>query len=663
MLAQSEVPQPESLKGIEYDYASRIVKGNLPFDQFTSIKVKKGDAEFSSKAYLYEVKYKKGKGKEEIFSIKGKQRIPVFPIEWRTFKETFESNEKRKEIIKKIKSEKNKKLLETKVDSIKEFKNEEELKDYEKANRGKLGWTITRKEPERLVLKVSIDTALIRAKTYKLHYSKRVGQEYDGIIDSLEFSSKEKRDEMKKYLERLYSSITIEDKSKVLYKVYYKKKGNFPPQITMKSLGDKGEYLKGIVPPLKPGRLFDFVLLRKFNNSEKAILFEYLNMYINKLASLKKKGIKDDQLVDALSSSSDLKSFYEQKIAVFDDDDIPRSVGVRVLREKHKNFVKTFLIKKLKNSTNPSLVPSLKELPEDKYFTKDQMINVALKFKSKDLDLELYSLWMTLFLEHGKIIDSSEAKVKSALRKVLEGTNYPNTSITNYALRAQNLKKNTDSLKKLKREFDKLLVLDSDLTLINFNKKFLDFLDTVEGNYEVISAYHKILTEEIDKSLFVTELVSTSTRESLKTENSQVLVPDFGFVNAFAHNQNGEIIYFSRPYFGVNYHFGGINRDQRLRQIVDQNFFRHNLSLSVGVTLGNIDSQGYTDYFNGISPMVGFNCRLSRQFRIGVGTLFLRERNQNPIINETNIQIAPYVNVSLDFGLFEQAGKILGNVF
>jgi hypothetical protein len=414
-----------------------------------------------------------------------------------------------------------------------------------------------------------------------------------------------------------------------------------------KQFGENGKSIKAIISPLKPGKLYEIVVNRKLKDNEISLVYEYLDLY--------RKGS-----VPKVNGQVDLckaKDFYDSRIVVLESRLVRRIHNLTIFPEKHKDFVDSIVRKKLYTSINEDLLPQF-IIPNEHIYPSDNLISeIGAKIKAEELDFKIYTKWMSLFRK------SDENNDKEIL-KVLNGTNYPKSKSFDYHTISKNLKKNSDSLGLLKFELEKLLILDNSDTVNDFYNDFFEtFYKAVTDNYETVDSYDKKVKKEFNRSLGVSELLSISTRgKTLKTANSKVLVPDFGFVNAFAHNQTGEIRYFARPYFGLNIHFRGINKEQRLGEIMDKSF-RHRFSIAIGVTIGKIEAQGYTDLFNGISPMTGLNMRVSRQIRFGLGTLWLRENEANPIIDESRVQFAPYVSMSLDFGLFEQAGKLVGNVF
>ena len=185
-------------------------------------------------------------------------------------------------------------------------------------------------------------------------------------------------------------------------------------------------------------------------------------------------------------------------------------------------------------------------------------------------------------------------------------------------------------------------------------------------------AYSKNVKVEFDKyNTYVSSLINSKFRfavpissgtsnPNVKTRNSQVIVTDFGFLVAGAYNSQGDLKIIPRPTAGINLHFGGINKNQKIRSITkDKRRFWHYSSLALGVTVGKIDEKGYSDLFNGISPYLGINFRLEKQIRIGAGVLFVNDSDPNPITDNKIFDPAIYTMVSFDFeNLFGTLGKV-----
>lgn len=569
--AQSEIAQPENLKGLIYDYPSKELKGSLPFDEFTYLLVKKGKSNFYPLAFIYEFEY---------------VTEPKSNIEDESPCDKYNKNIKNK-----------------KVESSLIFDGSKK----------------------------------VRKPIYKT--------EWDNEIKSKEFDSKEELNcFISKKRKNPFEIHKKESLSNNRYLLKFKE-GTYIAlhKLMFQSFGEDGKSLKAIIPPLEPNKLYEIVINRKLNDKELSKMYKYFEIYMN-----------DDKEINGIKPRLKAEQYYIKEIISLESRLVTRINNLSIFPEKHSDFVKFLLSKKLTYSINKESLPKIKRLDNIHYPSESEISIIGNKIKENELNLKLYTKWMSLFL------NSNKKQVAS----IFDGSNYPNSKLPDYNKLTKNLKKNVDSLNLLKFELDKLLILDTTNTVKIFYTDFYKkFHKDVKDNYESFKSYNDLVKEETNTALGVSELLSISTRgKTLKTSNAKVLIPDFGFVNAFAHNQNGNIKYLARPYFGLNFHFQGINKDQRLKEIIDKKF-RHRFSLSIGVTIGKIETEGYTDFFNGISPTVGINYRATRQVRFGIGTMLLRENDVNPILNESRVQIAPYASLSFDFGLFEQAGKLVGKIF
>jgi len=148
----------------------------------------------------------------------------------------------------------------------------------------------------------------------------------------------------------------------------------------------------------------------------------------------------------------------------------------------------------------------------------------------------------------------------------------------------------------------------------------------------------------------------------MKIRNGQLIIPDFGVTYIPAIGYKGRTTHILRPQVGINIMFRPIDKTQRLQTIENPSFWHHG-SLYLGLTLGKINVDDFTDLSSTFSLVSGVNYRLSRQIRLGVGALHLRIEDENPLISKTHWRLAPYGAVSFDLDIFENIGRFITKVF
>lgn len=297
--------------------------------------------------------------------------------------------------------------------------------------------------------------------------------------------------------------------------------------------------------------------------------------------------------------------------------------------------------------TNPSKLPNLTTIGIDQGIIPI-IPNVANALKDKKLEDSAFKEVLPIFL------NSENAKIQAFSLGIDD-----KVKKHNYDQRIVKLKNNIKTLEKVKEEIEALQLLQNDANIRFFYKNFVvSEMKTLKSNLQKLVTFNTVLKELVNTHLPEIILIHASTLgNDLKTSNSNSLVPDVGLVNAISQSSGGDLKYIGRPYLGLNWHFSGINRKQYLREIPNMKF-RHRWSVAVGITIGKIDTDEYEDFYNGISPTIGMNYRLTRQIRTGVGTLLVREKNLNPILTDTKVALAPYLSLSFDIGLFQEASKL-----
>lgn len=388
---------------------------------------------------------------------------------------------------------------------------------------------------------------------------------------------------------------------------------------------------QSIVSPLDPERTYVIALFKKNSDSNHSILNTFFDMVSRKVPA----------------TIQEQENYFKNKIIPLRDNLDKLTIPISAFPDNFQKFLER--IKPITDFySNPLNQPNLNVTDLDQRITPALISLIANDFKKLELESKTFNEVMPMFL------NKQNGKIKSfclGLDDKVKGYNY--------VQRIVNLKNNLKSLENLRKEVEALqLVQNNDNINLFYISFVLNEINTLKTNLQNLEKFNTELQDQVNMQLPEIILIHTTTLgNDLKTSNASSLVPDIGIVNALGYNSNGDLKYIGRPYLGLNWHFSGINRTQYLREIPNRKF-RHRWSMSVGITLGKIDTEDYEDFYNGISPTLGMNYRFTRQIRGGIGTLFVREKNPNPIITNTKVELAPYLSLSFDLGLFSEASKL-----
>lgn len=405
--------------------------------------------------------------------------------------------------------------------------------------------------------------------------------------------------------------------------------------LTLKpSLDGKSKYV--IIPPLKPNKLYEIVLEMKPSDQMLVDLYNIM------------KKIPHD--------SVEARKDFEKKI-----------VAIETTENRIKDIPRLQSFEKLYNQTINEFNPIL-----DLFNCCTHLLDYTETISSSDIGkignalaenkLESKEFKNAFF----EFTDTNPTKIKELTTGNRVLGMKVNDEPTNLLNRRINLEKSITKLNATVPNLKHLQVLDSDPDIQSFYKDALmKLLHVLTTNLEAIKEPTSKINATLINYYSYNELISISTSsKNIDTKNATYLVTDFGFTNSLAFTNNGATKYIGRPHFGVNWHIGGINKDQKLNHI-SKKYRRtwHKWSIAFGVTLGKIEEEGFLDLFNNISPTLGVNYRIAQQVRLGTGALFLQQKDRNPLLNDKHLSIAPYLNISFDFSLFNSVGKLASSFF
>ncbi|MGV6832519.1 MAG: hypothetical protein ACWA5P_13275 [bacterium] len=394
---------------------------------------------------------------------------------------------------------------------------------------------------------------------------------------------------------------------------------------------------QSIVAPLDPERIYMFVIIKKNSDSNHLVINKYLDA-----ASESPVEYRFPMQSLIIRIPLQVIYFYKDLIPLKDNlekVDIPVAAFLNdysAFQAQTKNLNDYY--------KNTDYKPVLNDINS---IATSTILSVSSAFKTHEVKANSFNQIMPMF------INSENAKIKALSQGLNQIKKY------DYDGRIKQIKNSIQVLEKLKSETEALQLLQNTTDVNLFYSNFvINAIKTLNENLGKLQRFNSFLKLYVDRHIPEIIFIDAITLgHDLKTSNSSTLVPDVGLVNAVGYTSEGNYRYIGRPYLGINWHFAGINRSQYLREIPNRKF-RHRWSLALGITLGKIDTEEFEDFYNSISPTIGMNYRLTRQIRAGAGLLFVRKKNQNPIVNNSKVTTAPYVSVTLDLGLLSEASKL-----
>ncbi|WP_149304173.1 hypothetical protein [Pareuzebyella sediminis] len=427
------------------------------------------------------------------------------------------------------------------------------------------------------------------------------------------------------------------------------RKGNGETQAKPLSLVRvKDSLYRTIVPPLDPDKIYEFMFEVKFSNDK-----------LNSLLKVYSLLFCDDKKEECLVKYKEGQSIYDSQI---------KSIEKSLRNVPNLNTITTGLMDKnfmeFDTIVYPLFVSAFEELRLkldaniDNKVSPDSLSNlksISKAFKQSQIKNELM-LFYDYFLDRESLNDLLRGYIQLEEVKKLEAYQVD--------LRIRALKSVITKLKELNHQLAELILVSDNQNVEGFRDRVKDYITVATLNVAVLEKASKELRKIVDAHYSHARTFSAETKGTgLKVKTGRTIVSDFGLVGFLPKNNRGEFEFLARPYTGINIYFGGgIDRDLKIREI-EQRKFLNMVSLSIGITIGGIDEDGFTDFFNGLSPTIGANVRLAPRIRVGVGTLILREKNINPIISREPIEFAPYVNLSFDLELQQYLGQLITTVF
>lgn len=207
-------------------------------------------------------------------------------------------------------------------------------------------------------------------------------------------------------------------------------------------------------------------------------------------------------------------------------------------------------------------------------------------------------------------------------------------------------------------EHKNLITNRNDITKLEsfYSSKLKVIYDRTDVNEETKKSL--IISEIIGDDLFVkgTWVSSTSEIFSFETRAKFRVTPDFGYVGyGFQKGFNGII-----PYLGFQIEFRYFDKNIPFKLIPNKTIW-HRFSFNSGVTLASLKRDGKReDFFKDKSLLLGFGFRLSNALRITSGTILFNREDPNPLIDNKQLGITPFIGLSIDLSVKQLLNDVSG---
>ena len=429
-----------------------------------------------------------------------------------------------------------------------------------------------------------------------------------------------------------------------------------------------------LVPPLKPGRKYDFLLgkniygdtFRKvvkinffqLNNEANSAAKEYKNL-IESLTyfigdSIKVKPLtprtfeKFDSVFNKNTRELYLK-YYKNIGANFNSSDTVNQFNFRVaennfltnkisLDEENKNSLKVMLDAINKLSSTDISRPYLKKIAEEARV----LVNLLIMANHPENDS------IARYVLLGKLPVNFEKFQRAAASDDLE-------------LRSKNLEVSKKAMEVLLEYSDYFNSLNPDSVLKTSQLYLLRdyFSNSNKDLGDIIASLKKYPS---GNRILLQQWVSTSTiANSFVTRIQRRVVPDVGLVY-FPFYYSSELRGV-RPYFGVNIDLRPVNNDIRLRDLRKGVLTPwHYTSIMMGLTLGgSIEKEGeIDDLFGNTNLLLGLGIRITHSIRLSTGTMFFQKVDTNPLIDDKSFACVPFASISFDVRVQNIANSFAG---
>ena len=278
------------------------------------------------------------------------------------------------------------------------------------------------------------------------------------------------------------------------------------------------------------------------------------------------------------------------------------------------------------------------------YFNQNNFDTVAIKFASKNIPTGLITT-LGLISSLGNLSKLETGSIEFAAYS-------PVRNVDNVERRIDNLKNTQKQLITLLNQLERYHYLDPNEPITFALKAEVELLNnlitlSIVKHQNVIRSVKQKIRQNTNL-YFGGFYYGTNSFSDLKTEGSYRIIPTIGlaFVPAFGR---GDFELFTLTYAGATIYLRPVNK--HLGRNCHNWAFKQRFSVNIGVTLNNIESSEFQDFYKGTSILVGGHYKITRIISLTVGGVLMKQTNENPIIDNPHTVVRPYAGLSLDLDI------------
>ena len=460
-----------------------------------------------------------------------------------------------------------------------------------------------------------------------------------------------------------------EVKSIEVYAIYYEKgkrklSGGIPSFIIPEKdrINEKDKLIINF-PALGAGKEFDILITKKLSSETIEKIYEINHIIYNQVSnSITREEYSknlEQQIIDLKSEINDEKLGQELR-------DLSSDSTIDLYKKNVYDKVKIFY-----DSIASPFQNQKKQIQT--FFTQEEITKIVNVLNPKS------TFFSRVYILQKIYDDNSFEQIARGVYEI--DYKYPvvksKPEIFNFKKRLANLQVSYNYLDSLVDELNYLKAKDP--------KRYAKLKNKAKSIFEIVIANKKVVEENVKHILKTLNehyyeqgvwLIGTTSVDDLKVKSGNIFSLDAGLLSIGAFNNNNQFTVIPKLYLGLNIFFKSRDKnssnkykikrastDDETHTLESQPSIWDNLCLTAGFTLGKMVEKDFDNITNGLSFTLGPSLSLFNAVRISGGVAFLKRNNTNPIRTEKQLIVGPYIGLSLDFDLLEQAKKITSLLF
>lgn len=246
--------------------------------------------------------------------------------------------------------------------------------------------------------------------------------------------------------------------------------------------------------------------------------------------------------------------------------------------------------------------------------------------------------------------------------------------------RIKNLEKSSIFFDTLINATSKSLAVQDDNTIRIIRNKLFVISYAIRSNRDTMKSY----MEQIDQSLASNTdlsaaevLIGSTISKDIRTIGGNIITMDLGLTNIFSWDLNNRLVYFPRPYYGINIYLRPIDKNTRMKdflkrgsrtpnphfRLLSMNDLLQHLSIGIGLTFTGMTNTQFDNLLNNNMLTAGLGYRIGRIAKVGTGLAMLKRTSKNPLISDKRVVGGYYISVSADLDVAQGIKDFISIIF